>query len=177
VRAALLPFLDVGFPGNPHSGHVMGRRASEAVEIAREQVAALIGAQAGEIVFTSGATESNNLALQGLARARNRRGNHIITFATEHKCVLETVSYLGNNGFDIEVLPVGQDGLIDIRRFAETVREDTFLVSVMAANNEIGVLQPLEQITVWTIPSVGACRDAGSRSTAKTRDGAAATTT
>ncbi len=146
VRAAMLPFLDVSLPGNLHSEHVMGRRAAEAVETARAQVAALIGARPHEIVFTSGATEANNLALQGLARAGNRRGNHLITFATEHKCVLETAAFLGRSGFDVDVLPVGQDGLINLEQFAEAIRENTFLASLMAANNEIGVLQPLEAI-------------------------------
>lgn len=146
VRAAMLPFLDVSMPGNPHSEHVMGRRAGEAVETARAQVAELIGARPREIVFTSGATEANNLALQGLARARNRRGNHLITFATEHKCVLEAVAFLGRGGFNIDVLPVEQDGLINVEQLAKAIREDTFLVSLMAANNEIGVLQPLGTI-------------------------------
>jgi cysteine desulfurase len=146
ARAAMLPFLDVSLPGNPHSEHVMGRRAAEAVETARAQVAALVGARPSEIVFTSGATEANNLALQGLARAGGRRGNHIITCATEHKCVLETAAFLGRNGFEVEVLPVGRDGLINVEQLAGAIRGDTFLVSVMAANNEIGVLQPLEQI-------------------------------
>lgn len=146
VRTAMLSFLDVSMPGNPHSEHVMGRRAAEAVETARAQIAALIGARPHEIVFTSGATEANNLALQGLARATNRRGNHLITFTTEHKCVLETAAFLGRNGFDLDVLPVGEDGLIDLEQLIRTIREDTFLVSLMAANNEIGVLQPLGAI-------------------------------
>lgn len=146
VRAALLPYLDAGRPGNPHSDHVIGRRASEAVEAARMQVAALIGALPHEIAFTSGATEANNLALQGLARSSYRRGNHIITCSTEHKCVLETAAFLQRNGFTVDVLPVCHDGLVDPQRLAEAIRGDTFLVSIMAANNEIGVLQPLAEI-------------------------------
>lgn len=146
VRDALLPFLETGCVGNPHSEHVVGRRAAAAVEEAREKVAALIGAQPHEIVFTSGATEANNLALQGLARSPHRRGNHIITCATEHKCVLETVGYLARSSFHADVLPVDSDGFVDTAALAAAITPNTFLVSIMAANNEIGVLQPIEEI-------------------------------
>lgn len=146
VRAAMLPFLDSGSPGNPHSEHVLGRKAGEAIETARSQIAALIGARPSEIVFTSGATEANNLALQGAARGKRRRGNHLITCATEHRCVLETARFLGRIGFDVEVLPVERDGRIDVVQLDRAIKDDTFLVSIMAANNEIGVLQPLEEI-------------------------------
>ena len=146
VRDAMLPFLEKSFVGNPHSEHFVGRRAATAVEDARAKVAALIGARPQEVVFTSGATEANNLALQGVARSPNRRGNHIITCATEHKCVLETVSYLSNSGFRADVLPIGPSGLIDPAALAAAITSDTFLVSIMAANNEIGVLQPIEEI-------------------------------
>ena len=146
VRDAMLPFLEKSFVGNPHSEHFVGRRAATAVEDARAKVAALIGARPQEVVFTSGATEANNLALQGVARSPNRRGNHIITCATEHKCVLETVSYLSHSGFRADVLPVGPSGLIDPAVLAAAITSDTFLVSIMAANNEIGVLQPIEEI-------------------------------
>lgn len=146
VRDALLPFLETASVGNPHSEHVVGRRAAAAVEEAREKVASLIGAQPHEIVFTSGATEANNLALQGLARSPHRRGNHIITCATEHKCVLETVGYLARSGFHADVLPVDSRGFVDTAVLAAAITPDTFLVSIMAANNEIGVLQPIEEI-------------------------------
>jgi cysteine desulfurase len=146
VRDALLQFLDVSAVGNPHSEHVVGRRAAAAVEDAREKIATLIGAQAHEIVFTSGATEANNLALQGIARSPQRRGNHIITCATEHKCVLETVSYLTRSGFRADILPVASNGLLDAAALAAAITPETFLVSVMAANNEIGVLQPIGEI-------------------------------
>jgi cysteine desulfurase len=146
VLTAMLPFLAVGLPGNPHSDHVVGRNVARTVEIAREQVAGLIGAEPEEIVFTSGATEANNLAIQGLARSSSRRGDHIITCATEHKCVLEAAAFLGRSGFVVDVLPVGPDGLIDIGKLSDAIRDDTFLVSVMTANNEIGVLQPVELI-------------------------------
>jgi cysteine desulfurase len=140
VREAMLPFLSAGAVGNPHSEHVAGRRMAGAVDNARAQVAALIGARPEEIVFTSGATEANNLALQGIMRSRSRRGDHVLTCATEHKCVLETVAYLGRTGSRIEVLPVDRDGLVDVAILSAAITEDTALVSIMAANNEIGVL-------------------------------------
>ena len=106
VRDAMLPFLEAASVGNPHSEHVAGRRTSDAVERARAQVAELIGARPEEIVFTSGATEANNIALQGILRSPTRPGNHVVTCATEHKCVLETAAYLSRSGFRAEVLPV-----------------------------------------------------------------------
>lgn len=146
VRDAILPFLSTEAVGNPHSEHFAGRQCASAIEAAREKVAALIGARPEEIIFTSGATEANNLALQGVARSPRRRGNRIVTCATEHKCVLETVKFLARSGFVVEVLPVGTDGLIDVAKLADLITADTFLVSAMAANNEIGVLQPIEDI-------------------------------
>lgn len=146
VRDAMLPFLETNFVGNPHSEHFVGRRAAMAVEDARSKVAALIGARPREIVFTSGATEANNLALQGVARSSRRRGNHIVTCATEHKCVLETTDYLARNGFRVDILPVGPNGLLDISTLEAAITEETCLVSIMTANNEIGVLQPIEDI-------------------------------
>ena len=145
VRDAMLPFLETSFVGNPHSEHFVGRRAATAVEDARAKVAALIGARPQEIVFTSGATEANNLALQGVARSSRRRGNHIVTCATEHKCVLETADYLARNGFRVDILPVDPNGLLDIATLEAAITEETCLVSIMAANNEIGVLQPIEE--------------------------------
>jgi cysteine desulfurase len=146
VLDAMLPFLAVGSVGNPHSEHVAGRRAKSAVENAREQVAKLIGARPEELIFTSGATEANNLALQGIARSPDRRGNHIVTCPTEHKCVLETMSYLGRHGFRVEVSPVDSFGLVDVESMSAMMQDDTSLVSIMMANNEIGVLQPIAEI-------------------------------
>jgi cysteine desulfurase len=146
VRDALLPFLEASTVGNPHSEHFVGRQAARAVEDAREKIAALIGARSQEIIFTSGATEANNLALQGVARSLNRRGNHIITCATEHKCVLETARHLARNGFRVNVLPVDASGLLDVATLRAAISQETCLVSVMTANNEIGVLQPIEEI-------------------------------
>jgi cysteine desulfurase len=146
VRAAMLPFLDVANVGNPHSEHVAGRRAAEAVEAARADVGALIGARPEELIFTSGATEANNLALQGVMRSPQRRGNHVLTCATEHKCVLETAAFLGRSGCRVEVLQVQQSGLVDVATVAAAIADDTALVSIMAANNEIGVVQPIEEI-------------------------------
>jgi len=149
VVAAMLPLFSVGF-GNPHSrSHGVGRAAEEAVEAARRQVAALIGADPREVVFTSGATESNNLAIKGAARFRRTLGDgrdRVVTVATEHKCVLESCRRLAREGFDLEILPVGSDGLVDLDRLARAVTDRTALVSVMAVNNEIGVIQPIDRI-------------------------------
>jgi cysteine desulfurase len=146
VVEAMMPYLMQRF-GNPHSGsHVFGWEAADAVEQARDQVAALIGAEAREIVFTSGATESNNLAIKGAARFLKGRRNRLVTVATEHKCVLESCRALGSEGFEVTVLPVGQDGLLDLERLDAAIDERTAVVSVMAVNNEIGVLQDLAAI-------------------------------
>ena len=147
VREAMLPFLTEQF-GNPHSSdHSFGWEASSAVRTARAQVASFINADDDEIVFTSGATESCNLALRGIA---NRSGNgarvRIVTLATEHSAVLETVLDLGQSGHETVVLPVGSDGLVDLADLDCVLDEQTLIVSVMAANNEIGVLQPLPEI-------------------------------
>ena len=146
VVDAMMPYLVQRF-GNPHSGsHAFGHEAADAVERAREQVAALIGAEAREIVFTSGATESNNLAIKGAARFLKSRRNRLVTVATEHKCVLESARSLVQEGFDLTILPVGPDGLIDLDRLSDAIDEHTALVSVMAVNNEIGVVQDLAAI-------------------------------
>jgi cysteine desulfurase len=142
----MLPFFTERF-GNPASKqHAFGWQAQEAVEQARQQVAALINASAGEIVFTSGATESNNLAIKGVACALKDRGNHVITVATEHKSVLDSCARLRRDGWNVTRLPVGSDGLIDPDALGAAMTDQTVLVSVMAANNEIGVLQPLDRI-------------------------------
>ncbi len=140
VFEAMRPLLEEGF-GNPHSEHAHGWEAAQAIEQAASEIAELIGAAPGEIVFTSGATEANNLALQGMARSARRRGDHIVVGATEHKCVLATASWLERQGFRIDVIPVSPDGLINLDALAGALAEDTALVSVMFANNEIGVIQ------------------------------------
>ncbi|HYD98124.1 MAG TPA: aminotransferase class V-fold PLP-dependent enzyme [Alphaproteobacteria bacterium] len=146
VLEAMLPWWGARF-GNPHStGHARGRDAGAAVEAARAEVAALIGGDPREIVFTSGATEANNLAIKGAARFHRRRGDHVVTVATEHKCVLESVRALEAEGFRTTILPVGPDGLLDLDRLAAALDDRTLLVSVMLANNEIGTIQPLAEI-------------------------------
>ncbi len=146
VVQAMLPFFSEDY-GNPHSvEHVMGRKAEDAVEAARSQVAALVGAEVREIVFTSGATESNNIAIKGAARFAASMGDprrRIITVETEHKCVLEAVSDLAAEGFEPVVLPVRPDGLLDPDTLREALATPTLLVSVMAVNNETGVIQDI----------------------------------
>ncbi|MFQ5765290.1 MAG: IscS subfamily cysteine desulfurase [Rhodospirillales bacterium] len=154
VLEAMLPFFGAKF-GNPHSrNHFYGWEAEEAVEKARGRIAALIGAKAKEIVFTSGATESNNLAIKGTARFYRAKKDHIVTCATEHKCVLEACAHQEREGFRVTYLPVGPGGLIDLDRLEAAITDDTALVSVMAVNNEIGVIQPLAEIGA-------ACREKG----------------
>jgi cysteine desulfurase len=149
VLAAMRPWWEENF-ANPHSvEHAMGRAAEEAVEAARAEVASLIGAEAREIVLTSGATEANNIAIKGAARFARAQGDErrrVVTVATEHKCVLESVRDLAEEGFEPAVLPVGPDGLLDLDVLREAVDGRTLLVSVMAVNNEIGVVQDLEAI-------------------------------
>ena len=146
VMEAMIPYFTEKF-GNPHSrSHAYGWESEEAVEIARKQVADLIGAEAKEIIFTSGATESNNLAIKGVARFYKDQKNHIITVATEHKCVIDACRHLEQEGFDVTYLPVKTDGLIDLDDLKKAITDKTCLVSVMAINNEIGVIQPLEEI-------------------------------
>jgi cysteine desulfurase len=149
VLAAMRPWWEENF-ANPHSiEHAMGRAAEEAVEAARAEIAGLVGADAREIVLTSGATESNNLAIKGAARFAAAQGSErrrIITLATEHKCVLESVRDLAAEGFEPVVLPVGPSGLVDLQLLREAVDDRTLLVTVMAVNNEIGVVQDLAAI-------------------------------
>ncbi|HUZ62811.1 MAG TPA: aminotransferase class V-fold PLP-dependent enzyme [Acetobacteraceae bacterium] len=146
VVSAMLPFFTEAF-GNPHSAeHVMGRTAEAAVEQARAAVAALVGAQANEIILTSGATESNNIAIKGAARFAARMGDarrRVITVATEHKCVLESVRDLQDEGFEPVFLPVRPDGLLDPDALRAALSVPTLLVSVMAVNNETGVIQDI----------------------------------
>ena len=146
VVEAMAPFFNEKF-GNPHSrNHFYGWEAEEAVEKAREQIAALIGATTREIVFTSGATESNNLAIKGIARFHRENKNHVVTCVTEHKCVLESCAALERDGFKVTYLPVQANGLIDLDRLGDAITGDTVCVSIMAVNNEIGVIQPLADI-------------------------------
>ncbi len=146
VLEIMLPFFGERF-GNPHSvSHRHGWDAEAAVERARGQVAELIGAEAREIVFTSGATEANNLAVKGAARFLKERRPHVISCVTEHKCVLESVRRLEKEGVRVTWLPVGGDGLVDLSRLAAALDEETALVSIMAVNNEVGVIQPIAEI-------------------------------
>jgi Cysteine sulfinate desulfinase/cysteine desulfurase and related enzymes len=146
VVSAMLPYFAEVF-GNPHSrSHRFGLEAEAAVERARKQVARSIGADAKEIVFTSGATEANNLAIKGVGRFHRDRRAHVVTCAIEHKCVLESCRSLEQDGFTVTRLPVQASGRIDLNQLDAAVRDDTALVSVMAANNEIGTLQPLAEI-------------------------------
>lgn len=146
VLAAMLPYFTEHF-GNPSSiNHVYGWSAEAAVKQTREILAGAINATPEEIIFTSGATEANNLAIKGVAEAYFQKGRHIITVATEHSAVLDPCQYLKTLGFEITILPVQKDGLIDLSELKTAFRSDTILVSIMAANNEIGVLQPLTEI-------------------------------
>jgi cysteine desulfurase len=146
VLDAMLPYFREKFGNAASRSHAYGWEAEHAVEKARRQIAALIGAEAREIVFTSGATESNNLALKGVAEACTKNGNHIITIGTEHKAVLDTCKKLAKTGCEVTYLPVASDGLIDPDRLRAAITDHTILISVMWANNEIGVLQPMEEI-------------------------------
>lgn len=133
--------------GNPHSRtHTLGWKAEEMVEIARKQVADLIAADPKEIFFTSGATESNNLAIKGVAHFYGEKKNHVITINTEHKCVINSVRELEQEGFRVTFLPVQQNGLVDLKVLEEAITEETCLVSIMTVNNEIGVIQPIKEI-------------------------------
>jgi cysteine desulfurase len=154
VVDAMIPWLREHF-GNPASrSHAWGWEAEEAVEKARAQVAELIGADPREIVWTSGATESNNLALKGAAHFYKGKGKHLVTVKTEHKAVLDTMRELERQGFEVTYLDVQEDGLLDLDRFKDALRPDTILASVMFVNNEIGVIQD--------IPAIGAlCRERG----------------
>jgi cysteine desulfurase len=146
VLTAMLPYFTEHF-GNPTSTtHQYGWAAEAAVTSARETIAAAIGASPEEIVFTSGATEANNLALKGIAEAYVAKGQHIITLQTEHNAILDPCKYLESLGFTVTYLPVNPDGLLDLDRLTNAIRTDTILVSIMAANNEIGVLQSLAEI-------------------------------
>ena len=154
VVKVMLPYFTEEF-GNPHSrSHAYGWKAEEAVDHAREQVAAILGADPREVIFTSGATEANNLAVKGVAHFYKDKKNHIITCSTEHKCVLDSCRHLEQEGFKVTYLPVKSNGIIDLDDLRKAITDQTVLVSIMAVNNEIGVIQPLAEIGKI-------CRDAG----------------
>ena len=150
VLEAMLPYFGAVFGNAASRNHSFGWEAEKAVETAREQVAKLIGATSKEIIFTSGATESNNLAIKGIAEMYRERGNHIITEVTEHKAVLDTCKKLEKQGYRVTYMPVGADGLIDVAELERAIVTEgpnkTILVSIMYANNEIGIIQPVAEI-------------------------------
>lgn len=145
VVEAMKPYYSEIF-GNPSSIHSFGQEAKAAVESAREQVAALIKAKPGEIVFTSGGTESDNFAIKGVAFANKNKGNHIITSRIEHHAVLSTCDFLKTLGFEITIVPVDEFGMVDPKEIRKAITDKTILISVMHANNEIGTIQPIEEI-------------------------------
>lgn len=145
VIEAMRPFLEYDF-GNPSSSHYYGDKPRQAVTTARRQVAKLLNCSPDEVFFTSGGTESNNHAIQGIAYARKAKGRHIITSAIEHPAVLEVCRHLQNNGFEITIIPVDSQGMVDPAVVAGAVRKDTILITIMHANNEVGTVQPIEEI-------------------------------
>lgn len=148
VVEAMLPYFTEHY-GNPHSGsHPFGWKAQAAVEKARTQVAAILGADAKEIIFTSGATESNNLVMKGVSSFYKNKKKHIITCMTEHKCILDSARHLEEDGFEVTYLPVEKNGLIDLGILEKAITENTLLVSIMAVNNEVGVIQPIKEIGI-----------------------------
>jgi cysteine desulfurase len=146
VLEAMIPFFTAKFGNAASRNHSFGWEAEQAVEAAREQIAKLIGATSKEIIFTSGATESNNLAIKGIAEMYRERGNHIITQVTEHKAVLDTCKRLEKYGYRVTYLPVKADGLVDLEDLKRAMDDKTILVTIMSANNEIGVIQPIAEI-------------------------------
>jgi cysteine desulfurase len=149
VAAKMIPYLTEHFGNAASRSHAFGWKAEEAVEEAREHVAALIGADSKEIIWTSGATEGNNLAIKGAANFYKTKGKHLITQKTEHKAVLDTFRELERQGFEATYLEVEQNGLVDLEKFKAAIRPDTILASIMMVNNEIGVIQP-----VWEIAEI-----------------------
>lgn len=147
VLEAMIPYFTNKFGNAASRNHPFGWQAEEAVDYAREQVAAIIGANSKEIIFTSGATESNNLALKGVFEMYSQKGNHIVTVTTEHKAVLDACRHLEKLGAQITYLKPGTDGLIDLKDLENALTDKTILVSVMWANNEIGVVQPMREIS------------------------------
>lgn len=146
VLECMLPFFTDKFGNAASKTHSFGWFAEDAVKKARTQVSGLLNCGESEIIFTSGATEAINLAIKGVAEAYHSKGKHIVTFASEHKAVLDSCRHLNKLGFEISILPVMKDGLIDLSQIASAIRQDTILVSVMLANNETGVIQPISEI-------------------------------
>ena len=145
VAAAMLPYVH-GLFGNPSSGHAFGLAAREGVDLARQQVAGLLGCSADDLIFTSGGTEANNHAIKGVTGAYRRRGNHIITSAVEHPAVTEVCRYLEGQGIRTTFLPVDEFGMVDPRQVEEAITPETVLVTIMHANNEVGTIQPIAEI-------------------------------
>ena len=150
VLQAMLPYFTETFGNAASRNHAFGWQAEEIVGEARDQIASIIGASGREIVFTSGATESDNLALQGVAEFYKVKGNHLITVPTEHKAILDTCQYLEQKGFEVTYLDVDKYGEIDLQQLQDVIKDSTILVSIMAANNEIGTVQPLKEIGAIT---------------------------
>jgi cysteine desulfurase len=146
VLEAMMPYFTYKFGNSSSRSHAYGWEAEEGVEKARAQMAKLVGADEKEIIYTSGATESNNLAIKGVAEFYKDRKNHIVTTVTEHKCVLDTCRHLEQEGFTVTYLPVQKNGLIDLEELRAAITDKTVVVSIMAVNNEIGVIQPLAEI-------------------------------
>lgn len=146
VVAAMLPFFTEQFGNAASKMHQFGMDAEQAVKLARATIAQCIEAEPRELIFTSGATESNNLALKGVARFHQHRGRHLITLTTEHKSVLDTCTHLERDGWQVSYVPVQSNGIVDLKVLEAAIRPDTILVSVMLANNEIGVIQPIKEI-------------------------------
>ena len=145
VLEAMLPFFSMDF-GNPNSLHTWGRKARQAVDQARDEVSRLINAEPSEIIFTGGGSEADNIAIKGVAFAKKDKGRHIITSAIEHHAVLDTCKWLEKEGFDITILPVDESGTIRPKELRKAIRPDTILVTIHFANNEIGTVQPIEQL-------------------------------
>lgn len=144
--AELMMKYFVDFYGNPSSVHFYGREVRKALDEARTQVGTLIGADPAQITFTSGGTEADNIAIQGAAKAKLKQGNHLITSAIEHHAVLDTCKHLAKNGYELTILPVDEEGLVSVEELKKAIRPETILVSIMHANNEVGSIQPIEEI-------------------------------
>ena len=147
VLDAMMPYFTQNFGNAASRNHPFGWKAEEAVDYAREQIAQLIGANEKEIIFTSGATESNNLAIKGVLEMYARKGNHIITTNTEHKAVLDACKHAEKMGAELTYLEVEENGILDLQKLQEAIKQNTVLISVMWANNEIGVIQPVQEIS------------------------------
>src|SRR3989442_1755158 len=146
VLDSMMLYFTADFANPSSTDHLQGSRAAEAVELARARVAKAINASEQEIIFTSGATESDNLAIQGIARGYSNKGRHLITCTTEHRAVLDACAFLERNGWSVSYVPVDGFGTIDLEKLEEAIRRDTVLISVMFGNNEIGTIAPISDI-------------------------------